>query len=151
MARRRQVEWFWRIGSELRSPAAEELLESVTPRVARRFWEPRVDVLETEESILVIAEIAGLDPEEISLTFAPDRHSLVLRGARTEQQIEGMRRVRCYQLEIYYGDFLREVPLPDMPLDIENIKAACRSGFLIVTVPKLEEKSEPRTIQVEEG
>jgi len=152
MARRRQADWFWQIGTELQS-LSEELLHGAlnSPVTARRFWEPRVDVCETEDTIVVIAEIAGMDPEAISVSFSPDRKSLILRGSRSEHEPEQSKRTRCYQLEIYYGDFLREVPLPNIPIDVDRITANYRSGMLTITVPKSELPAVSRTIPVVEG
>ena len=152
MARRRQVDWFWQIGTELQS-LSEELLRGAlnSPVAPRRFWEPRVDVCETEDAVVVTAELAGVELEQISLAFSPDRRSLMLRGSRIESAPEAERRTRCYQLEIYYGDFLREVPLPGIPLKTDKITANCKNGMLTVIVPKDTLTTETRTIPVVEG
>lgn len=151
MSRDRDLEWFWQIGSELQS-ISEELIRGAitTPVSLRRFWEPKVDVSETDDGILIIAELAGVGSDEISLTLTPDRHSLILRGTRMEQD-EGDSRIRCHQLEIYYGDFLREIQLPKIALDMDQIKASCNNGFLRITIPKSREEEARRTIPVEEG
>lgn len=150
MSKRRDIDWFYQIGSELQSLSEELLRGAITsPVAARQFWEPRVDVYETATEVIVIAEIAGVNAEEISLTFSPDRGSLIIRGQRNEVEEDG--RIRCYQLEIYYGDFLREVPLPEVPLNVEGIRATCRNGFLRISVPKRTEEPDRRTIPVVEG
>jgi HSP20 family protein len=151
MPNRREIEWFWQLGSELRSLSEELLRVNPTSIRTRSFWEPRVDVSESEESIIVTAEIAGVDVESINLSFAPDRHSLIIRGFRAEQEQEADCRIRCYQLEIYYGDFLREVQLPDVPLDTEGIVATCRNGILRIAVPKSKQEVVQRTIPIVEG
>ncbi|MCX7801339.1 MAG: Hsp20/alpha crystallin family protein, partial [Fimbriimonadales bacterium] len=88
------------------------------------------------DGFLLKAEIAGVRGEDIQVTYTPDTRTLTIRGERREETI-GRRGVRCYQLEVYYGEFEREVELPDSPIDSEGIRAQYRNGFLIVFVPKI--------------
>ena len=135
MARREVDEWFWQVGSELQR-LSEELHRSGPTMVRRRYWEPRVDLTENPESLLLKAELAGVRGEDIQLVYIPESHSVVLRGVRREEEYSESARTGAYQLEIYYGEFEREIKLPEIAVEPDGIKAHYRNGFLLITVPK---------------
>ena len=139
MARREGEEWFWQIGLDIQR-MSEELSRSGPTLASRMFWEPRIDLIEDSSCIIVKAEIGGVRSEDIELIYSEERNSLLIRGVRREEDFPASIRTGCYQLEIYYGEFEREVKLPDLALAPAGIKAHYRNGFLIVLVPKGEEK-----------
>ncbi len=126
--------------------------------VPGRFWQPRTDVYETEESLVVKVEAAGLrvDPATGSLVdlhveLSPDGRVLTIRGQRMEDSEERAGRVRCYRLEIYFGAFELAIPLPgDVAVERENITGTYKDGFLMVVLPKAAAVERPvaRTIPV---
>ncbi len=119
-----------------------------------RFWQPPVDLCETEDALMVKAEIAGVQPDHINVSLSADDRMLVISGIRAEDEEERRARVRCYQLEIYYGPFERHIALPpDIPIDRDNISATYRNGVLTVRLPKRvqEETSATRRIPIIEG
>jgi HSP20 family protein len=136
MPRREVDEWFWHISGELQ-PLAEELSKG-RPRLANaRFWEPRVDLIEESSRYLIKAEIAGVKAEDIEIIFLPERDSLVIKGFRPEGDLPDGDRQGVHQLEIFYGEFQREIRLPDHhPVDVQGIRAQYRNGFLYVLIPK---------------
>ena len=138
MARREGEEWFWQIGLDIQR-MSEELSRSGPTLASRMFWEPRIDLIEDSSCIIVKAEIGGVRSDDIELIYSEERNSLLIRGVRREEDFPASARTGCYQLEIYYGEFEREVKLPDLVLDPGGIKAHYRNGFLIVMVPKGEE------------
>ena len=135
MARREREDWPWTIDDDLRA-LRDELSKAGRTVVRRRVWEPRVDLFEQEDGFTLKAEIAGVRGEDIQLSYTPDARTLTIKGVRHEETV-GRRGVRCYQLEVYYGEFEREVELPDCPIDVDGIRAQYRNGFLIVFVPKI--------------
>jgi HSP20 family protein len=135
MARRKQQEWFWQVGAELQR-LHEELSGSRPTLATGRCWEQRVDLLENHEALVVRAEIAGVRAEDIVLVFLDDRNSLLIRGVRREDAAINEDRTGIHLLEIYYGEFEREVRLPDIPLLRDKIRAQYRNGFLTVLIPK---------------
>jgi len=137
MARREIDEWFWQAGNDLQR-LAEELASGRLKLASARFWEPRVDLIEEEHRFLIKAEIAGVRGEDIHLLYEPERHTIILRGVRPEQDLSDSGRVGIHQLEIFYGDFQREIALPDVGIDARGIRAQYRNGFLLVMVPKME-------------
>src|SRR5579872_5985010 len=117
-----------------------------------RFWQPRVDVHETSEGIVVKVEVSGVKPERLSVMLSSDDRVLTVSGERYEEDSERTDRIRCYQLEINLGPFERQIMLPpDVRVDREAISASCREGFLVVTLPKRRGKSsETRSIPITE-
>ena len=147
MPRRELDEWFWQIGSELQR--LNEELHPLRPTIASRFWEPRVDVLEDNLNVILKAELAGIRGEDIQLLYVPERHSILLRGIRREEDSRDSNRTGIYQLEIYYGEFEREIKLPEIAVEPDGIKAHYRNGFLVIVVPKTAEiRPQARTKKV---
>ena len=107
-----------------------------------RFWQPRVDMHETPDSVVVKVEVAGVVPEQLNVSLAADDRVLTISGDRNEEDNERVDRIRCYQLEIYFGPFEREVILPgDAKIDRDAIVAAYKDGFLTITLPKRADQS----------
>jgi HSP20 family molecular chaperone IbpA len=101
-----------------------------------RMWQPNVDVCESEDCVWVRLEAAGLDLDRTRVTLGPDNRVLTVTGYRPEPSDACERRLRCHQLEIYFGHFERDILLPDVSLDREAVRADYRDGMLIVTLPK---------------
>lgn len=137
MARRDVDEWFWQLGAELQR-LSEEMFRSGPALASSSGWEPRVDVLEDQETIVVRAEIAGVRSQDIQVSGNSTRNTLTIRGCRHEDGAPTCFKTGFYQLEICYGDFLREVKLPDIPLDLDGIRGHYRNGILLVMIPKVE-------------
>jgi HSP20 family protein len=133
--RRREVDaFFWLVGGELQR-MTEDLMRLRPQFAHRRGWEPRVDLLEEPERLVIRSEIAGVRGEDIHLLYIPDRHVVILRGRRNEEDF-GHDRTGAFQLEIYYGDFEREVKLPDVEIVPQGMRATYRNGMLTVVLPK---------------
>jgi len=115
-----------------------------------RFWQPRVDVHESPTSIIVKVEVAGVNPDDLSVSLSADDRVLSISGERVEDDTERVDRIRCYQLEIYFGQFDRHIVLPgDARIDRDKITANYKEGFLVVTLPKREDQSTgTRTIPI---
>lgn len=103
---------------------------------AGRFWQPAVDIHETDGHLLVKMELAGARSEDLQVSLSPDDRVLTISGTRTEGRADREGRVRCHQLEIYFGPFERSVGLPGVPLNRDEITASYRDGFLTVMLPK---------------
>ncbi len=119
----------------------------------RRFWQPSVDVHETEDSLLVKAELAGARADDLQVSLSSDDRVLTISGARAEPSAVRDGRVRCHQLEIYFGPFERAVALPaGIPLDRERLTASYKDGFLTIMLPKrvLPARAESRLIPIHE-
>lgn len=125
----------WQVGNELRRLAHE--LSGSGLRVAHaRGWVPRVDVAETPTEILVRAELAGVKAESLRLTYRHQDHVLVLHGSREEDEFVAGPKKEVHQLEIPFGEFERNIALPDAEIDWDQARARLKAGFLIVVLPK---------------
>lgn len=94
---------------------------------------PSVDIKETDKSVVVEAELPGMEVKDIDISF--ENNSLVLKGEKkraSEQKGENYHRV-----ERSYGSFYRTVSLP-CRVDKKGIKASYKEGVLSVTLPKAE-------------
>lgn len=136
MSRRERHDWFWHVGNDF-----TQLTVELSPRqvhaAARRFWQPRVDVLEDEFAFVLKAELAGVKIEDIQLTYDPIEHRIVIRGVRHEEDLTQGSRVGIHQLEIFYGEFEKELTLPARARVLpDQIQAHYKNGFLLVIVPK---------------
>ncbi len=107
-------------------------------------WLPAMDVSETEEMVLVKAELPGLDVNDIDVSIIGDR--LSIKGEkRKETEREGE---HFHSSERYYGAFQRSFQLP-ATVKIEQIEAKFEKGILTITLPKTEEaKTKEIKIQV---
>jgi HSP20 family protein len=101
-------------------------------------WQPAVNVFECESCIRICVELAGVDPESVELDVFPGQ--LVIRGTRkshepatTEAVQTGA--IRVMILEIDYGPFEREIPLP-RDIYPERIKSQWEEGMLWLSIPR---------------
>lgn len=128
VASRREIE---RLTSEM-----EELFTELwnAPRLMgtrRGGFRPRVDVYRREEppAIVVVVELAGVDPSGIELAVADG--VLLLAGERLRGGASG----RVYQqMEVDYGSFRRRIPLEE-PIDADRVEASYDQGILTITLP----------------
>jgi HSP20 family protein len=71
-------------------------------------WEPPIDVLETDEEVLILVALPGVDPEEVEAVI--DHGTLVISGRRTLPK--ELRDARIHRLELPQGRFERRIALP---------------------------------------
>lgn len=95
------------------------------------LWSPDVDVAETPESVVVKAEVPGIDPKEIEVSL--EENTLTIRGERKEEKEEkGKTWIRS---ERRYGSFARRLTLP-CPVEGGKASAESTDGILTITIPK---------------
>ena len=111
----------------------EEMLRAAQPRftLSRQRWRPQIDIYETREEIVILAEIAGVPREEINLEIGP--RTVKISGAREGGSREEDARYRL--AEIPCGHFERNLTLP-VPIDMETVRAVCRDGILEIRLAK---------------
>ena len=105
-------------------------------------WVPPVDVAETQEKIIVRAEVPGMKQQDIQIEF--ENGLLSIRGERKLAKEEG---VTFHRVERTFGNFSRSFTLP-RTIDPERISATYRDGVLEIEVPKKEE-AKPKQIRIE--
>jgi HSP20 family molecular chaperone IbpA len=107
---------------------------------------------ETPDEVVIKAEISGVKAERMSVVLSSDDRIVTISGDRTEEDAEREGRIRCFQLEITFGKFERQIMLPnDVRVDRDAISASCRDGFLVVRLPKRAARlPENRTVPINE-
>ena len=105
-------------------------------------WAPAVDIYESGDAFTVEAELPGIDPKDIDVSF--DDGVLNLRGERKLEK--EVKEENYYRVERAYGMFQRAIRLPS-DVDAEKVNAAYDNGVLKVTIPKTKPKS-PKSIPV---
>ena len=113
------------------------------PGSMERVWAPAVDVYETKDALMVVAELPGLDEKDIHLSIIGD--VLSVRGER--QWNQEVKQESYYRGERWYGKFERSLPLP-MPVQADKVTAKYRDGVLTITLPKVEE-IRPKEIKID--
>lgn len=108
------------------------------PKIARqKGWMPRIDLLEASNHFLVRAELAGVFANRIHLAYNGDRHSLTIRGERTDDLANVPQRYEPHLLEIEEGGFSREITLPAVDVDLNGVKTQLKNGILTIMIPKV--------------
>lgn len=113
------------------------------PALSTSQWVPAVDVEETEEAYSISADVPGMKPEDIDVTF--ENGVLTLQGERKAEHASDDKHAR--RVERSYGVFVRRFSLPDAA-DADNIDARVDQGVLRLTIKKKAE-SKPRKIEVQ--
>lgn len=71
-------------------------------------WEPPIDVLETDDEILIFVALPGVDPDDVEAVIAEG--SIVVSGQRILP--EELQNARIHRLELPQGRFERRIALP---------------------------------------
>jgi len=103
---------------------------------------PSVDVRETDNELIVTAEVPGLDRDDIKLTITPE--GLTIRGEKRSTHEEKNDRMHRYERQ--YGSFERTFSLPGT-VDVDRIEARYDNGVLTVEMPKVE-RAKPKQIEI---
>lgn len=106
--------------------------ESRIPEQSRPIYTPDVDIYETGDHVVVIADLPGVAPEDVEVTL--ERQVLTIRGRTTARIPEGYSPVYS---EYRMGDFERSFTLSE-DVDRDNIKATHKDGVLTLELPKAE-------------
>jgi HSP20 family molecular chaperone IbpA len=127
-------DWMW--GEALGALARADRLQREMFKVAFRSgakpsWEPPVDVMETQDQVVIIAALPGVP--ETALSLAIDDCCLIIKGERTLPA--ALRTAVIHRLELPQGRFERRVALP--PGRYDNIRRETKDGCLVVTLRKL--------------
>ena len=108
-----------------------ELPEGVESTRAGREFLPRTDIYETEQSVVIVADLPGVSVENIDL--AVERNLLTLRGRVDREESEREALAYC---EYEVGDFVRSFSLSG-EVDRDRIEARSKDGVLTLTIPKV--------------
>lgn len=101
-----------------------------------------VDVYQTEDTIVVLAPIAGVSDKNIEISITDE--VVTIRGHR--HRSETVAEENYFAQECYWGPFSRSYLLP-MPVEADHGHASLKDGILTVTIPK-QEKAKTKMIKV---
>jgi HSP20 family protein len=100
-----------------------------------------LDVLSTDEALIVTANVPGLNPEDVDITIEGD--TLTIRGELKQTLMD---KGNWVMQERYHGPFRRVLTL-NVPIQSDKAEAAFKDGVLTLTLPKAD-KVRPRVIKV---
>jgi len=108
-----------------------------------RPWSPAVDIYETENELVLKADLPDVDQKDIDVRV--ENQTLTIAGQRKFEKQEA--RKGFHRIERSYGNFVRSFAVPNS-FNTEEIAAQYKNGVLTVTLPK-KEAAKPRQIKVE--
>ena len=111
-------------------------------QTATRGWIPAVDIYETDENLVLQAELPGISPDDVEIRV--EDNTLYLKGERKFEK--EVKQENLHRVERSYGTFTRSFALPGT-IDASNVKAEYKNGILTLTMPKREE-AKPRAIKI---
>ncbi len=106
-----------------------------------------LDVVENDDAFVVKADVAGINPENINITFTDN--NLTIKGEVSEEREEQSEEGRYHLRERRYGTFCRTISMPGT-VDVNAIEAETENGVLMIHLPKKEEVK-PRRIEIKGG
>lgn len=110
--------------------------------ISMSAWKPSVDIYETDEAIILKAELPGIKKEDVSVEIKDN--VLTLKGERIEDK--EVKEESYFRKERCFGTFSRAFNLQHR-VQPDKIKARFKDGILEVEIPKPEEEK-PKQITV---
>jgi HSP20 family protein len=109
---------------------------------AGRRWAPAVDLFEREDSLVLKADLPGLDEDDVQIEV---RDNVLTISGERRADFEGTDN-GYYRVERAFGTFSRSLTLPE-GVDADKIQASFDTGVLEITIPKPEQRK-PRRIEI---
>jgi HSP20 family protein len=94
-----------------------------------------VDVYQTPSEIIVQTMVAGVRPEDLTLTISRDM--ITIKGKREENRT--ISEENFFLQELYWGSFSRTILLPE-EIDPEEAEAVEKHGLLVIKLPKIDKE-----------
>ena len=106
-----------------------------------------VDVYQTEHLIVIYAQAAGADMNDVHIAIEGDADIVLIEGRRVrpeylvfpKKKVEGA----YFTQECLWGDFYRRIILPES-IDIDAAEAKIKNGVLILILPLLKPEEKER-------
>ncbi|MGD0668440.1 MAG: Hsp20/alpha crystallin family protein [Bryobacteraceae bacterium] len=108
-----------------------------------RPWTPAVDIYETENDLVVKADLPDVDLKDIDVRV--ENQTLTIAGERKFEKQDST--AGYHRIERSYGNFIRSFAVPNS-FDTDKISASFKNGVLSVSLPK-KEAAKPRQVKVE--
>lgn len=97
----------------------------------KHYYNPPVDIYETDENFIINIELPGMEKEDISLTLSDD--VLIIKGVR-ENGRSRSEEISYYHMEMNYGPFERRIRIP-RNIDHDKMEVTYENGILIIELP----------------
>jgi HSP20 family protein len=111
--------------------------------IQARPWSPAVDIVETENELVLKADVPGVELKDIDIQL--ENGTLTVKGERKLEKEEKGK--GFHRMERSYGSFVRYFTVSDT-VDAEHVKADYQAGVLTITLPK-KEIAKPKAIKVQ--
>ena len=105
-----------------------------THRGMMEFKSPKVDIVERDDDILIRAEIAGVEKEDIDVSLTDS--AITIKGSTHKEEKE--EKGDYFRSETMKGAFARTLSLP-AKVDGSKAESTYKNGLLEIIVPKLEQ------------
>jgi HSP20 family protein len=115
----------------------------LTEPQTNRPWAPSVDIYETENELVLKADLPDVELKDIDVRV--ENQTLTIAGERRFEKNDSVK--GYHRLERSYGRFTRSFAVPNA-FDTESIAADYKNGVLSVSLPK-KEAAKPRQIKIE--
>ncbi|MEE9543638.1 MAG: Hsp20/alpha crystallin family protein [Thermodesulfobacteriota bacterium] len=137
------------------SSLGENLFRSLREAVGTEFnpcgsdlvnFTPHVDIYTTQDSIIIEAEIPGVNINDIDISII--KGQLLIKGVKSEViNEEDTGNYVC--MERSFGRYYRAIEIP-FPVNTQNIKASYKCGVLVIEAPRVDDKrGQPKRIEIE--
>ena len=111
----------------------EDVLEDWPSDLTGTTAYPVADIYETDDELIVKAELPGVDPKMVDVRL--ENNVLSIRGERRfERNVD---KENYHRMERLYGSFCRSFSLPTS-VEADKIRADFKDGVLTLTLPKTE-------------
>jgi HSP20 family protein len=111
------------------------------PRTGRP-WSPAVDIIETQDALVLKADLPDVKLEDIDVRV--ENQTLSISGKRRFEKDETVK--GYHRIERSYGEFVRSFAIPQT-VDTEKVAADYKNGVLTISLPK-KEAAKPRQVRV---
>jgi HSP20 family protein len=135
MSRGDPRDWMWSEALQMLAQADRLHRQMFKPNVSqqrRANWEPPVDMLETEDKVLILAALPGVDAAKVRAVIQDG--VLVITGERVLP--DELRTATIHRLELPQGWFERRVELPAGRYD--GVSSATANGCLVISLTKVQ-------------
>lgn len=125
-------DWMWSEALHMLAQADRLHRQMFRPQVSPQgaAWEPPVDMLETDDEVLILAALPGVDPEQVVAVI--ENGVLVVAGVRVLP--DELRTATIHRLELPQGRFERRIALPAGRY--EAVRRAVVNGCLVISLSK---------------
>jgi HSP20 family molecular chaperone IbpA len=129
---------------QIQETEKQEIEESGAERTrSRRAFVPRVDIYETNDAIVMTADMPGVGPESVDITL--EQGVLTINGYVEEERPEGY---TLTYAEYGTGDYVRRFTLSNQ-IDQDAIEATVKDGVLRLYLPKVKPSTKKITVSPE--